>query len=150
MELEPGPCPVALTLSVIGGKWKPTLLYHLKDEARRFNELRRLVPDITQRMLTMQLRALEEDGVVLRMIHDTVPPQVEYELTPYGRTLGPIIEAMERWGERHAGTPAGGSLRPGGPLARRALAREPRPNKAEALPRPGRSPGARERGRRGG
>lgn len=101
MDLDPARCPVALTVSVIGGKWKPTILFHLKDGPRRFNELRRLVPDITQRMLTLQLRALEDDGVVRRIDHDTMPPHVDYGLTEYGGTLGPIIEAMQAWGERH-------------------------------------------------
>jgi DNA-binding HxlR family transcriptional regulator len=101
LNLDPGRCPVALTVSVMGGKWKPTILFHLKDRARRFNELRRLMPEITQRMLTLQLRALEEDGIVRRIDHATVPPHVEYRLTVYGATLGPIIEAMQDWGERH-------------------------------------------------
>jgi DNA-binding HxlR family transcriptional regulator len=101
MDLDPTRCPVALTLSVIGGKWKPTILYFLRDGPRRFNELRRLLPEITQRMLTLQLRALEEDGIVARTVYDEVPPRVDYALTDYGCTLGPIIEAMERWGERH-------------------------------------------------
>ena len=101
MDLHPKRCPVALTISVIGGKWKPTILFNLKDRPRRFNELRRLLPAITQRMLTLQLRALEDDGIVARSVFDTVPPQVEYALTDYGATLGPIIEAMQDWGERH-------------------------------------------------
>ena len=101
MDLDPTRCPVALTLSVIGGKWKPTILYFLRDGPRRFNELRRLLPEITQRMLTLQLRALEEDGIVARTVHDEVPPRVDYALTDYGCTLGSIIEAMELWGERH-------------------------------------------------
>ena len=106
VELDPARCPVALTVSVIGGKWKPTILFHLHAGPRRFNELRRLLPDITQRMLTLQLRALEQDGVVRRIDHDTVPPHVEYRLTAYGLTLGPIIEAMQRWGERHGASRA--------------------------------------------
>ena len=106
VELDPARCPVALTVSVIGGKWKPTILFHLHAGPRRFNELRRLLPDITQRMLTLQLRALEQDGVVRRIDHDTVPPHVEYRLTAYGLTLGPIIEAMQRWGEHHGASRA--------------------------------------------
>lgn len=91
-------CPVAATLEVIGGKWTPLILFHLRDEPKRFNALRRLLPEITQRMLTLRLRALEDDGVVLRTVHQTVPPHVEYSLTPRGMTLAPIIEAMEKWG----------------------------------------------------
>jgi DNA-binding HxlR family transcriptional regulator len=96
-------CPVALTVDVMGGKWKPTILYHLKDGPRRFNELRRLMPDITQRMLTLQLRALEDDGIVTRKVHAQVPPRVEYALSDHGRTLGPILDAMVAWGEAHGG-----------------------------------------------
>ena len=105
MNAEPAQCPVARTMEVIGGRWKPTILFHMKDRPRRFNELRRLIPDITQRMLTLQLRALEADGIVLRTVHDQVPPRVDYALSPYGRTLGPILDAMEVWGHRHH-TPA--------------------------------------------
>lgn len=98
--LEPATCPVAATLSVIGGKWTPLILFHLRDQPRRFNALRRLLPDVTQRMLTLQLRTLEGHGVVSRTVFDTVPPKVEYRLTERGRTLAPIIEAMEAWGSR--------------------------------------------------
>ena len=114
-EAQPGnpeECPVAATLQVIGGKWVPLILFHLKDEPRRFNALRRLIPGITQRMLTLQLRGLEQDGVVARKVHETVPPHVEYSLTPRGLTLAPIIEAMEEWGnlrlvQRQKEKPAG-------------------------------------------
>jgi len=92
-------CPVTATVEVIGGRWKSTILFHLKDQPRRFNELRRLVPGITQRMLTLQLRALEQDGIVSRKVHDTVPPHVEYSFTKKGLTLGPILDAMEAWGD---------------------------------------------------
>ncbi len=89
----------AVAVEVIGGMWKPTILFHLKDRPRRFNELRWLVPNITQRMLTLQLRALEEDGIVARTVHGQVPPHVEYAFTERGLTLGPLLDAMERWGE---------------------------------------------------
>ena len=95
---NPEECPVAATLQVIGGKWVPLILFQLKDGPRRFNALRRLIPGITQRMLTLQLRGLEHDGVVARKVFETVPPHVEYSLTPSGQTLAPIIEAMEVWG----------------------------------------------------
>jgi len=94
-------CPVTATVEVIGGRWKSTILYHLKDGPRRFNELRRLVPGITQRMLTLQLRALEEDGIVSRKVLNTVPPHVEYSFTKKGLSLGPILDAMEAWGAAH-------------------------------------------------
>lgn len=91
-------CPVAATLEIIGGKWTPLILFHLKDQPRRFNELRRLMPTITQRMLTLQLRALEDQMIVAREVKERVPPHVEYSLTTHGLTLAPIIEAMEVWG----------------------------------------------------
>ncbi len=95
-------CPVAETTRLIGGKWKPSILFFVRNGPRRFNELRRLIPGITQRMLTLQLRALESDGIVVRTVHETIPPHVEYALSDYGRTLGPVLEAMSAWGERHA------------------------------------------------
>ncbi len=104
MQSEPW-CPVAATVEVIGGKWKPTILFQLKDHPRRFNELRRLVPHITQRMLTLQLRALEADGIVRRTVHEQVPPHVDYAFTERGLTLGPLLDAMEAWGETHARSP---------------------------------------------
>lgn len=97
-------CPVEFTLSVIGGKWKGILLYHLIDGVKRFNEFRRICPNITQRMLTLQLRELEESGIVHREVYRQVPPKVEYSLTPLGRTLIPIIQSMKEWGERHRGS----------------------------------------------
>lgn len=93
-------CPVAATLAVIGGKWTPLILLHLKDGPQRFNALRRAIPAVTQRVLTLHLKTLERHGVLLRTVHPTVPPQVEYRLTDHGRTLAPIIEAMEAWGSR--------------------------------------------------
>lgn len=95
-------CPVAATVEVMGGKWKPTILFHLKDQPRRFNELRRLMPTVTQRMLTLQLRALEADGLIDRTVLEQVPPHVEYSFTERGLTLGPILDAMVAWGEGHA------------------------------------------------
>lgn len=91
-------CPVTATVGVIGGKWKPIILYILSQETRRFSELKRFIPGITQKMLTQQLRELEHDGIVHREVYPVVPPQVEYSLTDKGRTLGPILQAMERWG----------------------------------------------------
>ena len=92
-------CPVELTLDLIGGKWKGVILYHLLSGTLRFNELRRRLPTATQRMLTRQLRELEEAGLVTRHIHAQVPPRVDYSLSPEGRSLEPIIRAMHAWGE---------------------------------------------------
>ncbi|GFZ76550.1 putative HTH-type transcriptional regulator YybR [Paenibacillus marchantiophytorum] len=91
-------CPVEYTLDVIGGKWKGVLLYHLIGGTKRFNEFKRICPTITQRMLTLQLRELEEDGVVHREVYHQVPPKVEYSLTEFGQTLVPIILLMKEWG----------------------------------------------------
>ncbi|WP_127531771.1 winged helix-turn-helix transcriptional regulator [Paenibacillus kobensis] len=98
-------CPVGHTLDVIGGKWKGQLIYHLTEGPKRFNELRRICPAITQRMLTLQLRELEEDGVVHREVYQQVPPKVEYSLTEFGRTLVPIIQLMKEWGISYKNKP---------------------------------------------
>ena len=95
-------CPVSTTLDIIGGKWKVLILYHLNTETHRFNELQRRMPAVTQRMLTLQLRELEADGIVHREVYPQVPPKVEYSLTPFGLTLMPVIEAMHRWGREYA------------------------------------------------
>ena len=92
-------CPVAVTVDVIGGKWKGIILYHLISGVKRFNELRRLMPETTQRMLTLQLRELERDGIVHREIYKQIPPKVEYSLTDFGETLKPVIFLMRDWGE---------------------------------------------------
>ncbi|BAB04456.1 helix-turn-helix domain-containing protein [Halalkalibacterium halodurans] len=94
-------CPVEATLDVIGGKWKGVILYYLLEEKRRFNELRRLMPGITQRILSLQLRELEKDGIVHREVFPEVPPRVEYSITEFGRTLEPIINQMRDWGEEY-------------------------------------------------
>ena len=94
-------CPVTATVDVIGGKWKPLIVYYLIPGTRRFGELRRLIPGATQQMLTMQLRALERDGVVHREVYREVPPKVEYSLTELGRSLEDIVALMTAWGERY-------------------------------------------------
>ncbi|MBW9315129.1 winged helix-turn-helix transcriptional regulator [Bacillus subtilis] len=94
-------CPVETTLDIIGGKWKGILLYHLIDGKKRFNEFQKLYPKITQRMLTLQLRELERDGVIHREVYKQVPPKVEYSLTEFGRTLEPVILHMKDWGEKY-------------------------------------------------
>jgi DNA-binding HxlR family transcriptional regulator len=94
-------CPVTAALAVIGGKWKPLLLYQLRTGSMRFSELRRVVPHATQKMITQQLRELERDGVVSRKVHAVVPPKVEYALTSYGNTLKPVLNAMCEWGVMH-------------------------------------------------
>lgn len=95
-------CPVMTTLAVIGGKWKPAILWQLQqEELLRFGALKKRIPNITQKMLTQQLRELEADGIVNRKVYPEVPPRVEYRLTEYGKTLTPILDEMARWGLRH-------------------------------------------------
>jgi DNA-binding HxlR family transcriptional regulator len=94
-------CPVEAGLDLIGGKWKAMILLHLFERPHRFNELRRTLPSITQRMLTNQLRELEADGLVHRELFPEVPPRVEYSLTPFGRSLDAVITALRAWGETH-------------------------------------------------
>jgi DNA-binding HxlR family transcriptional regulator len=94
-------CAVEATADIIGGKWKAVILYYLSKGPKRFNELRRLLPEVTQRMLTLQLRELEQDGIVHREIYKEVPPKVEYSLTEFGASLGPIIVQMLDWGEHY-------------------------------------------------
>lgn len=89
-------------LAVIGGKWKGTILYRLfADEVLRFNEIRRILPDVSQRTLTAQLRALEQDGIISRTVYPEVPPRVEYRLTEYGQTLHEAVTALKAWGDAH-------------------------------------------------
>lgn len=91
-------CPVNTTLDIIGGKWKALIIYHLINGTQRFNSLQRSMTGITQRMLTLQLRELEADGLIHRKAYPVVPPKVEYSLTAFGRTLLPVIDAMHAWG----------------------------------------------------
>lgn len=92
---------VEATLEVIGGKWKCVILCHLTHGRKRTSELKRLMPNITQKMLTQQLRELEEDGVINRIIYNQVPPKVEYELSDYGESLSGILDMLCAWGETH-------------------------------------------------
>lgn len=89
-------------MKVIGAKWKPAIMFCLVFGGRqRFSELRRKLPDITQRMLTMRLRELERDGLVMRTFHEEVPPRVEYEITELGRSLHPFYKSLCDWGQAH-------------------------------------------------
>ena len=92
-------CSVERTMSLIDGKWKIIVLYKLLRGTLRFNEMRRLIPSITQRMLTHQLRELEADGLIVRTVYAQVPPRVEYTLSTRGRSLEPVLMAMKEWGD---------------------------------------------------
>lgn len=94
-------CAVEVTLSVIGGLWKPIILFHLLEKKLRFMQIARRVPNATQRMLTLQLRELEADGVIVRHVYPQVPPKVEYELTDFGRSLAPVLITLRDWGEAY-------------------------------------------------
>jgi DNA-binding HxlR family transcriptional regulator len=108
-------CYFELTLQVIGGKWKPVILYHLSVEGMlRFGELRRGIPDVTERMLTRQLRELEADGLVHRRVYREVPPRVEYSLTDLGCSLIPILRDMRQWGVEYEKVLGGEGLFEGG------------------------------------
>lgn len=91
-------CAVEAALDVIGNKWKGVILFHLLDGTKRFNELRKLIPSVTQRMLTLQLRQLEKDHIILRKVYPVVPPKVEYSLTSFGFELKPILMSLREWG----------------------------------------------------
>jgi DNA-binding HxlR family transcriptional regulator len=91
-------CPTEAALAVIGGRWKVPILWNLFKGTLRFGELSRSLPMATQKMLTQQLRELERDGLVLRKVYAEIPPKVEYSLTPMGRTLEPVLAALNAWG----------------------------------------------------
>src|SRR5262245_6274306 len=94
-------CPVEAAVDVFGGKWKAVILWWLQQRTWRFGELRRQIPGITEKMLALQLRELEADGIVARRVYPTVPPKVEYSLTDYGRSLKRALEALCTWGRNH-------------------------------------------------
>ena len=96
-------CPVEAALDVIGGKWKPLILWALGDNVLRFNELQKALPGVNTKMLTKQLRELEEDGVITRKVYPEVPPRVEYAITDFGKTLIPILQALCNWGAEYLG-----------------------------------------------
>lgn len=91
-------CPVTGMLQIIGGKWKPVILYCLKSEKRRFGEISARIPNISRKVLTEQLKELEEDGLLTRKQYNEIPPRVEYELTELGKSLDPVLNEMEKWG----------------------------------------------------
>ena len=91
-------CALDITMTYIGGKWKTVVLWYLRKDRKRFGELKKLIPSITEKMLSIQLRQLERDGFIGRKVYAVVPPRVEYFLTPHGKTLMPVVEAIAAWG----------------------------------------------------
>jgi DNA-binding HxlR family transcriptional regulator len=100
LTCSPG-CAVEATLDLIDGKWKGLILYHLLQSKRRFNELRRLLPNVTQRMLTTQLREMEMNGIIVRTVYPQVPPRVDYSVSELGQSLSPVISALKAWADQH-------------------------------------------------
>ena len=94
-------CPVVATINMIGGKYKVLILWHLVSGTKRFGELRKLIPHATQKMLTQQLRELEADNLIIRIVYPVVPPKVEYSLSELGSSLSPILNAMCDWGTEY-------------------------------------------------
>ncbi|WP_414569027.1 winged helix-turn-helix transcriptional regulator [Nostoc sp. CCY 9925] len=92
---------VQTTLKILGGKWKILILWHLKDEVKRYSQLKKLIPEITEKMLIQQLRELENDGIINRKVYSDVPLKVEYSFTDYGKTLIPVLKALCDWGQEH-------------------------------------------------
>jgi DNA-binding HxlR family transcriptional regulator len=97
-------CAMDITMNFIGGKWKTVVLWYLKKEKKRFSELRKLIPNITEKMLSLQLKDLEKDGIVGRKVYAQIPPKVEYYLTDFGKTLIPMLEEIALWGRNLART----------------------------------------------
>lgn len=95
-------CPVDAGLALMAGKWKPRILWKLyRYQTMRFGQFKRMLPDITDKMLTQQLRELEADGLIIRKVYPVVPPKVEYTLSTFGKTLEPVIAAIATWGETY-------------------------------------------------
>lgn len=99
-------CAMDITMHFIGGKWKTIVLWYLRNKTLRFGELKKQIPDITEKMLSIQLKSLEEDGLIKREVFAEVPLRVEYSMTEFGKSLIPILEAFSKWG-RHFGETKG-------------------------------------------
>lgn len=128
-------CSVEVTLDLIDGKWKGVILYHLQEGRLRFGELRRKLPRITQRMLTKQLRALEEDDLIIRRVYAEVPPRVDYELSETGQRLRPVIDALKAWGDANR-------ARVDAALENKAAGTKKTQPQSDAAPRPSKRPKA--------
>jgi DNA-binding HxlR family transcriptional regulator len=105
-----GGCPVSATLKVIGGKWKPLILYFISVDVNRFGQLQRMIPGCSKRMMTTQLRELEKDGIINRKVFAQVPPKVIYSLTERGESLRPIFRELSKWGIKNVLEKKGGAV----------------------------------------
>lgn len=94
-------CPVEASMNIVGGKYKAIIIYHLMDATLRFSELQREIPQATPKMLSQQLKELEADGIINRVLYPVVPPKTEYSLTELGKTLVPIVQSLCEWGENY-------------------------------------------------
>ncbi len=94
-------CPVELTIDLLGGKWKVLILWHLSNRIYRFCELKKMFPKITQKILTQQLKFLENAGLIVRTVYPEIPPKVEYSLSEFGRSLKPVLDQMNEWGTQY-------------------------------------------------
>ena len=99
-DFNPHNCGVTHFLNRIGGKWKVLVIYAIDNKVNRFSSLHKLIQDISKQMLVNQLRELEEDKIIDRIIYPEIPPRVEYKLTKYGKSLMPVIDVIQRWGEK--------------------------------------------------
>ena len=106
-ETEATGCPLTAALDVLGGKWSLIILYWLDLESRRFNELRRLMPGISHKVLTETLRRLESEALISRVVHSEMPSHVEYRLSTYGQSVRPLVQGMRGWGREHLTRTAG-------------------------------------------
>lgn len=103
-EFVPGNCPVVYCMNIIGGKWKPSIIHMIRTDRNRYSILQKNIVEISKQTLTNQLRELEADGIIERRIFPEIPPRVEYNITPYGKTLLPIIDSMYAWGKKNMKT----------------------------------------------
>ncbi len=102
-------CPITGILQIIGGKWKPVILYCIRSDKRRFGEISARIPGLSRKVLTQQLKELEKDGLLTRKQYNEIPPRVEYELTALGKSLSPVLNEMEKWGTKNIMNKAKGS-----------------------------------------
>lgn len=103
-EFTPGNCPVVYCMNIIGGKWKPSIIHMIRTDRNRYSILLKNITEISKQTLTNQLRELETDGIIERVVFPEIPPRVEYNITDYGKTLLPIIDSMYKWGRQHMKT----------------------------------------------